>query len=118
MRFNWTTLWVKDMEKSLAFYQEVVGLSLKRRQMAGPVMELAFLGDGETQIELISDCTRGAVSTSRDISIGLEAGTPNQLTRLPGAACVRACCARLQPFLPAVLRGLHIQPICQGYKAS
>ena len=53
MKFLWTTIHVKDMDASLKFYQDIVGLELRRRFNSGPSMELAFLGTGETEIELI-----------------------------------------------------------------
>ncbi len=58
MSFLWTTLMVKDMDQSLDFYTKVVGLPLNRRFENG-TMELAFLGNGETEVELICDvkCT-------------------------------------------------------------
>ena len=53
MHFCWCTLHVRDMEKSLAFYQDIVGLVLTRRIAETPGVDIAFLGDGETQLELI-----------------------------------------------------------------
>jgi lactoylglutathione lyase len=48
---------VKDMERSIAFYKEVVGLSLKgTMDHPNGVIKLAFLGfeqQGETELELI-----------------------------------------------------------------
>jgi lactoylglutathione lyase len=48
---------VKDLEKSIAFYQDVLGLKLKARMThTNGVIELAFLGyeeSDETEIELI-----------------------------------------------------------------
>ncbi|PLT29960.1 VOC family protein [Peribacillus deserti] len=48
---------VKDMDTSIQFYQEVLGLTLKDRLIhTNGVIELAFLGfnnEGETEIELI-----------------------------------------------------------------
>ncbi len=55
MKFVWSTLYVKDLEQSLKFYQEIVKLPLIRRFQAGPGREIAFLGEGDTQIELIQD---------------------------------------------------------------
>ncbi|MEX1307591.1 MAG: VOC family protein [Eubacteriales bacterium] len=53
MRFNWTTLHVRDIETSLKFYQELVGLPLKRRFSPNGVIQLAFLGnEGESELEL------------------------------------------------------------------
>ena len=53
MQFCWCTVHVGDMEASLKFYQEIVGLRLTRRfnEIAGT--DLAFLGDDQTQLELI-----------------------------------------------------------------
>ncbi len=55
MKFCWSTLKVKNLEESLKFYQEIVGLKINKRFNAGPGREIAFLGDGETKIELICD---------------------------------------------------------------
>ncbi len=72
MNFCWTTIKVTNMEKSLKFYQEIVGLPLVRRVGAWPETDIAFLGEGQTMIELI--CSRGvnSVSFGKDISLGFE----------------------------------------------
>jgi len=60
------------MEESLKFYQEIVGLKLDRRFKAGPGVEIAFLGDGETKVELICDEAKKNVDLGKDISLGFE----------------------------------------------
>ena len=72
MKYLWSTIHVKDMEKSLGFYQEVVGLALNKRFPAGPDTEISFLGDGETQVELICDKNVKEVHIGKDISLGFE----------------------------------------------
>ncbi len=72
MKFCWSTIKVRDMEESLKFYQEIVGLSLIRRFDAGPGREIAFLGEGETQVELICDENNKDISIGEDISWGFE----------------------------------------------
>ena len=72
MKFCWSTLKVKNMEESLSFYKDIVGLEIKSRFEAGPVMEIAFLGSGETKIELICDKNDNNVSHSGYISLGFE----------------------------------------------
>ena len=72
---------VKDMEESLKFYQEVVGLGINRRTPAGPGMELAFLGDGETQIELICDKSIDKVNIGNDISLGFEVNSLDDMIK-------------------------------------
>jgi lactoylglutathione lyase len=72
MNFLWTTIAVKDMNKSLKFYQEIVSLPLKNRMTLNPGMELAFLGSGETQIELIWNEKLKDVNNGSDISLGFQ----------------------------------------------
>lgn len=70
MKFCWSTINVADMEASLSFYQEIVGLPIVRRFKSGPDMEIAFLGVGETQVELICHAGGGAAVIGPDISLG------------------------------------------------
>ncbi len=72
MKFCWSTLKVKNMEESLRFYQEIVGLKVKQRFQAGPGTEIAFLGDGETKIELICNEGNTKIVVGQDISWGFE----------------------------------------------
>lgn len=70
MTFLWTTISVKNMEESLKFYQEIVGLPLKGRFGAGPGVEISFLGDDETKVELICNEKIENVNIGTDISLG------------------------------------------------
>lgn len=70
MGFCWSTLAVKNIEESIAFYQEVVGLKVINRFHAGPDMEIAFLDAGETQIELVYDKAKKEFNIGQDISWG------------------------------------------------
>jgi lactoylglutathione lyase len=72
MKFCWSTLIVKDLEESLKFYKEVVGLKENRRFAAGPGMEIVFLGEGETQLELMTNPQKKEVNMGTDISLGFE----------------------------------------------
>ncbi len=72
MKFCWTTLMVNNMEESLKFYQEIVGLEIERRFNAGPGTEITFLGDGETKVELICNEKNNGVNLGEDISLGFE----------------------------------------------
>lgn len=54
MKFAVVTLYVKDMEKSLTFYNTLLEMSIIRKQPIGEEKELVFLGNGgEVQLELI-----------------------------------------------------------------
>ena len=72
MKFGWVTLTVKNMEESLRFYKEIVGLEVVRRFNAGPGVEIAFLGDGETKVELVCNEASKEVSFGQNISLGFE----------------------------------------------
>lgn len=82
MKFCWSTLHVKDMSESLAFYQEIVGLNVVRRFNAGPDTEIAFLGDGETKIELICDANKQEISVGNDISWGFTVDSVDKMMRV------------------------------------
>lgn len=82
MKFCWTTLSVKNMEESLAFYQDIVGLPLNRRFAAGPGTEICFLGDGETKIELICNENKKEVNFGQDISLGFTVGSVDTMIEL------------------------------------
>lgn len=60
MKFNFATIHVADLEASIRFYEEVIGLKVARRFPAGPNMEIAFMAEagGAAEIELI--CDKGA----------------------------------------------------------
>ena len=63
---------VKNLDESLKFYKEIVELNVSRRFNAGPGVEIAFLGDGETKVELICNEALKEVSFGNDISLGFE----------------------------------------------
>ena len=70
MAFCWCTINVKNLEESVQFYQEIVGLAVANRFPAGPDGEIVFLGDGETQVELIWHRSQPEVNIGPDISLG------------------------------------------------
>ena len=78
MNFCWTTLHVNDLKKSLGFYQEIVGLEIDRRLEAGPDTQIAFLGNGETKVELVDDESIEDVNIGEDISLGFEVDSVEQ----------------------------------------
>ena len=72
MHLCWVTLNVKDMKKSVEFYEEVVGLEVQRTFSAGPGMHFTFLGNGETEVELIQDGKNEEINIGKSISFGFE----------------------------------------------
>jgi lactoylglutathione lyase len=78
MKFCWSTVMVNNLEESIKFYTEIIGLSVNRRYMAGPGVEIAFLGAGETQLELIQSEAIKEVNIGQDISLGFEVASVNE----------------------------------------
>lgn len=77
MKFSFATIQVKNLEESIAFYQDVIGLNIQRRFPAGPGTEIAFMADGPTEIELI--CSEGnRVSHGQDLSLGFAVDSMEQ----------------------------------------
>ena len=82
MKFCWTTIMVKDMDESLKFYQDIVGLPIDRRFKAGSEVEIVFLGDGETKVELIDNKEVKDVTIGQDISLGFETDSLDEMMDL------------------------------------
>ncbi len=71
MKFCWITINVANMEESINFYHDIIGLKVAERFMLGNEIEIAMLGEGEgTKVELIYNKDNTAKSTG--ISIGFE----------------------------------------------
>ena len=79
MKFCWSTLNVKNMDESLKFYEEVVGLTVDRRFKTEPGVEIVFLGDGETKVELICNENSNNVNVGPDISWGFEVKSVDEM---------------------------------------
>ncbi len=73
MKYLWTTIYVKNLEESIAFYSDLLALKVLQRYPAGPGSEIAFLGngaDGETLVELMADSKHSDISFGESISAG------------------------------------------------
>jgi lactoylglutathione lyase len=73
MKFLWTTLYVKNLDESIAFYSTLTELKVQSRFPAGPGIEIAFMGNGaagETLVELIADKNKKEIAFGESISIG------------------------------------------------
>lgn len=82
MKYCWTTLTVNNMNKSLDFYNGIIGLPITRRIKAGPETEICFLGEGDTQIELISDSELKPECTNEGISMGFIVDSTEKMIQL------------------------------------
>jgi lactoylglutathione lyase len=73
MKFLWTTITVKNLDESIAFYSDLVGLRMLKRFPAGPGMEIVFMGNGtdnETLVEFLADSNTSTVNHSECITLG------------------------------------------------
>lgn len=72
MSFCHVTLTVKDLDASICFYTEVLGLPIDRRYHSGTDTEIAFLGSGETKVELIHYENQSDAMIGNGVSIGFS----------------------------------------------
>lgn len=72
MKFCWCTLTVNNLEQSISFYQDIIGLPIVRRLEPQAGVKIVFLGDGETNIELIYNETVKEIYFGSNISLGFE----------------------------------------------
>jgi lactoylglutathione lyase len=79
MKFLHVTIHVKNLDESTRFYRDIVGLREKRRFKGGPGIEIVFLGEGETEVELLFDANDGDVSYGTGVSIGFETQSVSEL---------------------------------------
>lgn len=85
MRLCHVTLTVKDLDASIRFYTEVVGLPVGRRFQAGPDAEIAFLGSGETKVELVCSKNQPDAMIGNGVSIGFEVeNVPEKFDHMKG----------------------------------
>ena len=82
MKFCWSTLNVKNLEESLKFYENIIGLKVDQRFKAGPDTEIVFLGDGDTKVELIYDKNNKDINIGEDISWGFEVKSVDEMAKL------------------------------------
>ena len=68
MAFLWCTVHVRDLEKSVRFYGNIVGLPVARR-LSGGHGDIVFMGDGETTLEIMGG---GSGRQGQEISIGFS----------------------------------------------
>ena len=75
MKYCWTTLHVKNIDQSVKFYQQIVGLPVTR-SFDNPQgdKQFVFLGDSGTQIELIQD-VNGIYQVGDAITLGFSVGS-------------------------------------------
>ena len=117
MKFCWTTLYVSNMEKSLAFYHDLLGLKIAERFSPGDETEIVMLGEeNEAKIELIED--KKVVHKSLGISIGFEVDSIEDALKLMRDNNIPIKRGPISPmptltfFFVADPDGLEVQLVC------
>jgi lactoylglutathione lyase len=84
MKYLWTTIHVKDLEESVKFYRELMGLQVLQRFPAGPGVEIAFLHNtdmNETQIELLCNQNE-TIAFTESITLGFAVESIDRMLEL------------------------------------
>ncbi|KAF5038532.1 Glyoxalase/Bleomycin resistance protein/Dioxygenase superfamily protein [anaerobic digester metagenome] len=97
MKFLWTTIHVKDMEESLNFYQEVVGLKLVNRFNAGPEMEICFMGEDDTKLELICSSKIKNIQPGNAVSLGFKVESLDEMINIVNEKGIEIKTGPVQP---------------------
>ena len=63
------------------FYKNIIGLDIIRRFGGAPGNEITFLGNGETQIELICNTAKTGIIHSQNISIGFKVDSLDRMMK-------------------------------------
>ena len=82
MKYCWSTVLVKDMEASVSFYRDVLGLNVAARFKAMPGLEIAFLETGETQIELVCNAEAVSAAVGDAVSFGFVVDSMEEALRM------------------------------------
>ena len=97
MKFCWCTITVNDLDASIKFYQEIVGLSVTRRFSAGGGTEIAFLGDGGTEVELLYNPKAKAPGVIEGISLGFEVDSVDKMIDFVQSKGIKVVSGPTQP---------------------
>ena len=81
MDFVHATINVENMEESLKFYQEIIGLDIDRRFNSSQGVEIVFLGKGDTKVELIYDETIKKIDIGQHIALGFQVKSLDEMMK-------------------------------------
>ena len=82
MKFLWTTIYVKNMDESIAFYSDLLELKVINRFQPMPGIEITFMGNGEsgeTLVELLADNSKTDIKHTDSIVIGFAVNSVNEM---------------------------------------
>ena len=88
---------VRDLEESVKFYTEIIGLEVFSQFSTGNGLKIAFLGRGETKVELISDDQERISTYDEDISWGFEVESLDTTLSFIRDQGIEICAGPFQP---------------------
>lgn len=97
MKFLWTTILVKDMEETLKFYQEVVGLKIDRRFKPGHGMEICFLGEDDTKLEVIHSDKIKNIDPGNAVTLGFSVDSLDEMIKFVNEKGIEVKTGPVQP---------------------
>lgn len=79
MKLNWVTLRVSDLDASIAFYTEMLGMEIASR-FGAPGHEIVMLGkENDAKVELICEGGANITEPGQGVSFGLESDNLDEL---------------------------------------
>lgn len=97
MKFCWTTIMVSNMERSLRFYRDLLGLPVQKIMRVDIGMEIVFLGEEETKVELIFNDKIPNPAYTQNISMGFEVASLDETMNLMAANSIEVQGGPFQP---------------------
>ena len=99
MNFLWVTITVNNLDESIKFYEDIIGLKLSSRRRSGGDKEIAFLEDGKsiTLVELYCYDEGSPVLVGQDYSIGFETDSVEECIKLANEKNLKILSDILQP---------------------
>lgn len=83
MNFCWITLNVCNLEESLKFYHEIIGLNIATKFSVGEDTEIVMLGEKNgTKVELIYNKNQIDLVQTKGLSIGFEVDSLDEAIKL------------------------------------
>jgi len=85
------------MEESIRFYQEIAGLSIRRKVSAWPNIQIVFMGDGGDEVELIYNPHLNAETMGNGLAIGFNTASLEDMIKFVRSKGIEIESGPIQP---------------------
>lgn len=72
MKLTVVAIHVTELEQSIRFYEDIIGLQVLQRFSAGPDQEIAYMGSDGAEVELIGHKELDSLSHDSHLSLGFQ----------------------------------------------